>query len=538
MSSKIQLRRDSAANWTSTNPVLAQGEPGLETDTNKVKYGDGSTAWNLLDYAAGGSGGGDFSTGFEDGVNDNTYHFTTVTGKKEFTFETEGYKLIRITLTAPMIAALSSSSILTFTTTDTPQIADVWFGRNNYGNDIYIYLASEYDANTLNSMFDGTMLNPSTGAFTLNSTNTGLSVGDVIVIKYWSEGSYYSDSDYDGYGYYVPDVSESAASNTITISNAEYWNDLGSSTTPGDAFYDLVDATLMSKHSISFVKDEKNDTRNITAVVDNEDGTYTITFDGTPVQSKTTEAVSFTFTAIDSQTDNWSLNIPYSAYPNFSKEAENLNSTDTNKYTGGTSRSGYLTINGGSPIDFWWYGNNANESAFALNMFNNVTYSQGDTIAVTFYKVATLVDISIYRPNNANYNNGYKWFDWKDDIETEYSPARGNGIQAGRAQMLVVQYRQPVGAWEANQNSMAIQFGWTNNGYYQQDPYDPYRQDDVSNWGYQIDDSYPLYDFDENGIIFRNTSTYGNDFSMTYKVRIIYKFELIIGEDIYNWFNC
>lgn len=54
MASKIQIRRDTAANWTATNPTLAQGEPGLETDTNQVKYGDGTLPWNSLDYAAGG----------------------------------------------------------------------------------------------------------------------------------------------------------------------------------------------------------------------------------------------------------------------------------------------------------------------------------------------------------------------------------------------------------------------------------------------------------------------------------------------------
>ena len=57
MTTRIKLRRDTAANWTSVNPVLSQGEPGLETDTSKVKYGDGTTAWNDLDYSsASGSG--------------------------------------------------------------------------------------------------------------------------------------------------------------------------------------------------------------------------------------------------------------------------------------------------------------------------------------------------------------------------------------------------------------------------------------------------------------------------------------------------
>lgn len=50
---RIQVRRDPAATWASTNPVLAAGEPGLETDTGKIKYGDGVRAWNSLSYSSG-----------------------------------------------------------------------------------------------------------------------------------------------------------------------------------------------------------------------------------------------------------------------------------------------------------------------------------------------------------------------------------------------------------------------------------------------------------------------------------------------------
>ena len=50
MADIIQLRRDTASNWTSANPILAQGELGVETDTNKIKVGDGSTAWASLGY--------------------------------------------------------------------------------------------------------------------------------------------------------------------------------------------------------------------------------------------------------------------------------------------------------------------------------------------------------------------------------------------------------------------------------------------------------------------------------------------------------
>lgn len=53
MATKIQIRRDTLANWAAANPVLASGEMGLETDTNKVKIGDGVTLWNSLAYMAG-----------------------------------------------------------------------------------------------------------------------------------------------------------------------------------------------------------------------------------------------------------------------------------------------------------------------------------------------------------------------------------------------------------------------------------------------------------------------------------------------------
>jgi hypothetical protein len=49
---QIQVRRGTAAQWTSTNPTLAAGELGAETDTNKIKCGNGSTAWNSLPYIA------------------------------------------------------------------------------------------------------------------------------------------------------------------------------------------------------------------------------------------------------------------------------------------------------------------------------------------------------------------------------------------------------------------------------------------------------------------------------------------------------
>ena len=47
---QIQIRRGTASQWTSTNPTLAAGELGLETDTLLMKAGNGSTAWTSLSY--------------------------------------------------------------------------------------------------------------------------------------------------------------------------------------------------------------------------------------------------------------------------------------------------------------------------------------------------------------------------------------------------------------------------------------------------------------------------------------------------------
>lgn len=47
----FEFRNDTAANWTTEDPVLAQGEPGVERDTGRMKVGDGISAWSALGYA-------------------------------------------------------------------------------------------------------------------------------------------------------------------------------------------------------------------------------------------------------------------------------------------------------------------------------------------------------------------------------------------------------------------------------------------------------------------------------------------------------
>ena len=69
MATKIQFRRDTAGNWTNTNPVLNQGEPGFETDTGKLKIGNGSNNWNCLPYGDGIVGAdGQIAVGYQAGL--------------------------------------------------------------------------------------------------------------------------------------------------------------------------------------------------------------------------------------------------------------------------------------------------------------------------------------------------------------------------------------------------------------------------------------------------------------------------------------
>lgn len=48
--SKIQLRRDTAANWSTYNPILSAGEIGIDSDANRVKIGDGVSTWSARPY--------------------------------------------------------------------------------------------------------------------------------------------------------------------------------------------------------------------------------------------------------------------------------------------------------------------------------------------------------------------------------------------------------------------------------------------------------------------------------------------------------
>ena len=79
--SLIQVRRGTAAQWYDTNPTLAVGEMGFETDTGKLKVGTASTAWNSLPYVTDASDvSGVFSSGIFSGSSSTDLVRITQTG--------------------------------------------------------------------------------------------------------------------------------------------------------------------------------------------------------------------------------------------------------------------------------------------------------------------------------------------------------------------------------------------------------------------------------------------------------------------------
>ena len=53
---QIKLRRDTSSAFASSNPIVGNGEPAYETDTKKLKIGDGTTAYTQLEYFSAGGG--------------------------------------------------------------------------------------------------------------------------------------------------------------------------------------------------------------------------------------------------------------------------------------------------------------------------------------------------------------------------------------------------------------------------------------------------------------------------------------------------
>lgn len=173
MTARMQQRRDTAANWTSSNPTLADGEIGIESDTQKMKVGTGSTAWTSLAYAATGTvtsitagtglSGGTISSSGTIAI-DSTV--ATLTGSQTLTNKT---------LTAPVVTGGSvADSVVKGLEEDLNIVASAATGTINFDvstASVWYYTSNATANHTLNFRY-------SSGA----SLNSVMATGDAITL--------------------------------------------------------------------------------------------------------------------------------------------------------------------------------------------------------------------------------------------------------------------------------------------------------------------------------------------------------------------
>ena len=79
----IQFKRGTAARWVEVNPILEPGQPGFVTDENRLKIGDGVTAWNDLPYI-----------GEDNVINMESHYDFPSTGRSNVIYKAESERLL------------------------------------------------------------------------------------------------------------------------------------------------------------------------------------------------------------------------------------------------------------------------------------------------------------------------------------------------------------------------------------------------------------------------------------------------------------
>lgn len=237
---QIKLRRDTSANFTSKNPVLGVGEPAYETDTKKLKIGDGTTAYTQLEYfSAGGGSSTDISATLPlkivDGVISLEVDGQTiqiVDGKLHANIDELGNEVnnlsARVTAVEADVANKASKSDLAVKQDKLSPIAPLGINQTTISNvtdgtfltDTSVVLNSEFRINyTTNG--DARFLIYKSGASGVGATPTSFiqipfTLGDLIsfpyeknrdsdiglVFGYWKEGLFYPTIQYKTYNTY------------------------------------------------------------------------------------------------------------------------------------------------------------------------------------------------------------------------------------------------------------------------------------------------------------------------------------------------
>lgn len=180
MTSVIQIKRGTASAWTSANTVLAAGEVGFETDTKKMKVGDGSTAWTSLGYtvtdgditgvtAGTGLSGGGNSGGVTLSVDTSTV--ATLTDTQTFTNKTLTSPVVN---TAAITGGTLVNTVIKGLEEDVNVVASAATGTINFDVEtasIWYYTSNATANHTLNFRYNSS-----------TSLNSAMATGDAITL--------------------------------------------------------------------------------------------------------------------------------------------------------------------------------------------------------------------------------------------------------------------------------------------------------------------------------------------------------------------
>jgi hypothetical protein len=164
MATRIQLRRDTAANWTTNNPTLATGEVGFETDSGKFKIGNGSSVWSALDYFLDSSD----LLAYLTVASASTTYLTQASASTTYATKVELNNIDLSSASAAAVAAIVDSAPSTLNTLN--ELAAALGDDANFASTIATSLGNKLDISTASSTYL-TQVNASTTYLTQASAS-------------------------------------------------------------------------------------------------------------------------------------------------------------------------------------------------------------------------------------------------------------------------------------------------------------------------------------------------------------------------------
>ena len=147
MATRIQLRRDTAANWTTNNPTLAEGEVGFETNTGKFKIGNGSSTWSALDYFLDSS---DLSA-YLTAASASTIYLTQASASTTYATKSELSNIDLSSASAAAVAAIVDSAPETLNTLN--ELAAALGDDANFASTVTTALGNKLNTSTASSTY-------------------------------------------------------------------------------------------------------------------------------------------------------------------------------------------------------------------------------------------------------------------------------------------------------------------------------------------------------------------------------------------------